>query len=108
MSELIPYNEGAVTRDVRRAGRAISRSRSVNQVRMARVDDEADVAVEKVEALTSATGAAMGAVTRVAQAQKQLETLSPEVTGRLAFLADSHLLAVGDSLQDLRRQLRRK
>ncbi len=109
MSELIPYQGGGgLTRDSRRAGRAITRSRSFTQVRLAVVDDEADVTMQKVEALTSATGAGMGAVTRVAQAQKHLEALAPEVSGRLSFLADSHLLAVGDALQDLRRSLRNK
>jgi len=108
MNDLIPYIEGGLSRDSRRAGRAITWNRAVSQVRMAHVDDEADVAIQKVEALTSTTGMAMGAVTRVAQAQKHLENLAPEVSGRLAYLADSHLLAVGDSLQDLRRQLRCK
>lgn len=109
MSELIPYTGGtALSRDSRRAARAISRSRSVTQVRLSRIDDEADVAIQKVEALTSATGASMSAVTRVAQAQKHLETLAPEVSGRLSYLADSHLMAVADSLQDLRRSLRCK
>lgn len=108
MTDLIPYMEGGLSRDSRRAARAISWSRAASQVRMAQVDDEADVADEKMEALTSTTGKAMGAVTRVAQAQKHLEALAPEVSGRLAYLADCHLLAMGDSLQDLRRQLYRK
>ncbi|WP_027861740.1 hypothetical protein [Marmoricola sp. URHB0036] len=108
MSELIPYSERGLSRDSRRAGRAITRSRSVTQMRMAHVDDETDVTMQKVEALTSATGLAMSAVTRVAQAQKHLELQTPEVSGRLAFLADAHLLAMGDTLQDLRRQLRNK
>ena len=108
MSDLIPFVDGGgLSCDNRRAGRAISRSRSVSQVRMARVNDEADVSIEKVEALTVTTGMGMAAVTRVAQAQSHLETLAPEVSGRLAYLADSHLLAVGDCLHDLRRQLRR-
>ena len=108
MSELIPFTQPAgLSRDTRRSARAITRSRATTQVRMSVINDEADVAFEKVEALTTATGAAMSSVTRVAQAQRQLEGLAPEASGRLAFLADAHLLAVGDSLQDLRRQLRR-
>jgi hypothetical protein len=109
MSELLPYSgDTALSRDARRAGRSISRSRSVTQVRLSGVDDEADVTIQKVEALTSTAGLSMSAVTRVAQAQKHLETLAPEVSGRLNFLADSHLMAVADSLQDLRRSLRCK
>lgn len=108
MTELIPINESTgLTRDVRRTSRGISRSRSYAQLRMAGISDETDVAMEKVEALTAATGSGMSAVTRVAQAQRQLETLAPEASGRLAFLAEAHVLAVGDSLQDLRRSLRR-
>jgi len=49
----------------------------------------------------------MHGVVRVAQAQHQLELMSPEAAGRLAFLAESHTLAMGDFMQDLRRDLRR-
>jgi hypothetical protein len=109
VGELIPDNgSAALSRDSRRASRSISRSRSVSQIRMARVDDETDVTLAKVDALTATTGAAMGAVVRVAQAQRHLEQLAPEAAGRLAFLADDHLLAMGDSVQDLRRELRRR
>ncbi len=107
MSEISPYS-GGLDRDARRAGKSISRSRSFSQVRMAKVDDETDVAMVKVDALTSTTGSAMSGIVRVAQAQRQLEQLAPEAAGRLAFLADSHSLAMGDILQDLRRDLRRK
>jgi len=55
-----------------------------------------------------ATGAAMQAVVRVAQAQKHLEQLAPEASGRLAFLADDHMLAMAEVLADLRRELRRR
>ncbi len=108
MSDLIPYTEHGLTRDERRAARAVSRSRTRSQIRMAVIDDETNVAVDKIEAVTYATGTAMGAVTRVAQAQKQFETLAPEVSGRLSYLADGHMLAVGDTVQDLRRHLRCK
>jgi hypothetical protein len=109
MSELLPYTgAGSLTRDSRHAGRAINHSRAATHVRMSRINDENDVAIEKIEALTSTTGYAMSAVTRVAQLQRQLETLAPDASGRLALLADSHVLAVGDSLQDLRRSLRCK
>ena len=108
MSDLIPYATGELERDTRRAGRAISRHRAGTQVRLAAVDDDTDLAMQKVDALTSTTGLAMGAVARVAQVQRQLETLAPEASGRLAFLADSHVVAVGDTVQDLRRDLRRR
>lgn len=110
MSEILPYsgNQNGLTRDVRRAGRAISRYQTGGQVRIAQVDTETDLALVKVDALTTATGNAMGAVVRVAQAQQQLELLVPNAAGRLAYLADSHMLAMGDLMQDLRRDLRRK
>lgn len=107
MNELIPYAGGAaLSRDSRRAARAISRNRSATQVRLARASDETDVALEKVRAQTEATQYAMGAVTRIAMAQRQYEAMSPDVSGRLSFLADEHLLAMGDTLQDHRRSMR--
>lgn len=110
MSEILPYNrnQNGLTRDVRRAGRAISRYQTGGQVRIAQVDTEADISLAKVDALTTATGNAMGAVVRVAQAQQHLELLAPAAAGRLAYLADTHMLAMGDLMQDLRRDLRRK
>jgi hypothetical protein len=109
MSQLEPYIAGgALTRDARRSGRAISRYQTGGQVRVVQVDTETDVALAKVDASTMATASAMAAVTKIAQAQKQLELMAPEVSGRLAYLADDHVLGLGDFLQDLRRDLRRR
>ena len=108
-NELTTYDGGfPVSRDVRRAGRAISRYRSGGQVRQARVDVDTDVALAKADALTAATGSAMGSVVRVAQAQRHLELLAPEAAGRLAYLADDHMLGMGEILADLRRDVRRR
>lgn len=108
MSDIQPYNfNGGLTRDARRAGRAISRHQSGGQVRTAVTDVETDVAMAKVEALTAATGSAMTNVVRVSQAQHQLELLAPDAASRLAYLAETHALAMGDLMQDLRRDLRR-
>ena len=108
MSSLTPYVSGGVPSDVRRAARAISRYQSSAQVQVAKVDSETDIALAKVDALTTATGSAMTSVLRVAQAQRNLEQLAPEAAGRLAFLADDHLLSMGDVMADLRRDLRRR
>ena len=107
MSEIQLYEGGgALSRDSRRAARAISRGRSSTQVRLARVNDETDVALEKVQAQTEATQFAMGAVTRIAMAQRHYEAMAPEARGRLSVLADDHLLGMGDTLQDHRRSMR--
>ncbi|MFL6137360.1 MAG: hypothetical protein ACJ74O_06105 [Frankiaceae bacterium] len=109
MSELQLYQPSTLPllRDERRTGRAISRVRSGGAVRLARVDTEVDIAVGKMDGLTLATGQGLGAVGRVAQAEQQLVQLAPLASGRLAYLADRHMLAVGDVLDDLRRDLRR-
>ena len=108
MSDIQPYTPNTgLSRDARRAGRSISRYQSGGQVRTAVVDVETDVTIAKVEAVTAATGSAMTNVVRVAQAQHQLELLAPDAAGRLAYLAETHALAMGDLLQDLRRDLRR-
>lgn len=107
MSDLTPYTGGALSRDARRASREISRGRLGTQIRTAAVDNITDVALAKVENATMATGNAMQQVTRVAQAQRQLEQMAPEAAGRLAFLADDHMLGCAELLADLRRDLRR-
>lgn len=105
--ELASYISGAVARESRRAGRAISHYQSGGQVRVAKVDIDTDVALAKLDALTAATGSAMVSVVRVAQAQRHLELLAPEAAGRLAFLADDHMLGMADVMADLRRDIRR-
>lgn len=106
--DIATYTTGGVPSDARRAARAISRYQSSARVQVAKVDSETDVALAKVDALTTATGSAMTSVLRVAQAQRNLEQLAPEAAGRLAFLADDHLLSMGDVMADLRRDLRRR
>lgn len=109
MSDLVPWQpDGAVTRHARGAARAISRSKSLSQMRQARIADEADVAVEKVEQVSLTAVNAMFAVARVNGVLKQLEQQSPELSGRLARLADYHELAVAQNVEDLRRDLRRR
>lgn len=107
MSELAPYTGGVVSREARQASRAINRGRLGTQVRLAAVDDATDVALGKAENLTMATGSTMQLVARVAMAQRQLEQLAPESSGRLAFLADDHLWGCAEVLGDLRRDMRR-
>lgn len=94
--------------DGRHAGRAISRGQSRSLVRQARVCQEADVSSTKLDSITALTGQAMSNVVRVAQAQRHLEQLAPEASGRLAYLADQHMLAMGETLSDARRDLRRQ
>jgi len=103
MSDITPYTPGgALSRDARRAGREISRTRLGTQIATSKVDNMTDVGVAKLENLTMATGNAMQQVARVAQAQRQLEQMTPEAAGRLAFLADDHVLGCVELLADLR------
>lgn len=101
-------NGNVLPSDTRRAGRVISRHQVHGQVRSAQADVDTDVAIAKGDSFTAATGSAMGNVVRVAQAQRHMEQLVPEVSGRLAMLADDHVLAMADILADLRRDLRRR
>jgi hypothetical protein len=71
-------------------------------------DADTDVAQAKIDNLTMATGTAMSSVVRIAQAQRHLEQLAPEASARLAYLADDHMLGMGETLADLRRDLRRR
>src|SRR4051812_39408907 len=108
MNDLSLYSSQPVMRDARRAGRAISRYQTDGQVRVARLDTEADVAAAKGDIYTAATGSAMGNVVRVAQAQRQLEQLAPEASSRLAMLAGDHALTMAEILGDLRWDLGRR
>lgn len=106
--EIIQYRGDSFSRDSRRSSRAISRHQMAAQVRVAGIDADTDTAIAKIENATMATGTAMSSVIRVAQAQRHLEQLAPEAAGRLAFLADDHMLGMGELLADYRRELRRR
>ena len=108
-NEMIPYVGGAdLSRSARRSGRAISRHHMVAQIRVAAADADTDAALAKIENVTMATGTAMSSIVRVAQTQRHLEQLAPEAAGRLAFVADDHMLGMAELLADLRRELRRR
>lgn len=109
MSDIQPYAPGGLstTRDLRRAGRAVSRHRADGQIAVSGIDTVTDVSGAKIDSGTAVIGQAMGAVVRVAQAQKHLELLAPEASGRLALLADSHALAMSEVAADHFRTIRR-
>lgn len=110
MTEIQPYMSGAgglLPRDSRRVARTNSRCSAGGVVRVSSTDVETDVTLAKVDSATAVTGAAMSAVVRVAKAQQHLELLAPEASGRLAVLADEHVLAIMDVASDHRRALRR-
>jgi hypothetical protein len=105
----MPYTGGELLgRDSRRAARTISRYQAQTQVRVAGTDQETDVSLAKLESSTAVTGQAMAAVVRVAQLQKQLETLAPEASGRLSMLADGHAISLVEIAADHQRTLRRR
>jgi hypothetical protein len=110
MSDLQPYLGGypPLSRDSKRAARAISRYQGNTQVRIAGTDHETDVSIAKVDSITAITGQAMTAVTRVAQAQKHLEMMAPEVSGRLGLLADGHAISMVEIMTDHQRVMRRR
>lgn len=108
MTQIEPYiPQGGLTRDARRTARTVSRYQAQGQTAVAAVDVATDIALAKIDNTTAATGHAMGAVVRVAQAQKQLELMAPEASGRLNLLADDHALSVVEVLADHRRAMRR-
>lgn len=108
MTDLSPYHTTSpVPTGGGRHVRAIGRQRLGAQLRASQVDLVTDVAIVKSENLTAATGQAMSDIVRIAQVQRQLEQLVPEASGRLAMLADRHALALGELVDELRRDLHR-
>jgi hypothetical protein len=97
-----------VPRDVRRAAQHLARHQLANQVQIAAMSSDTDVAIEQMEDDTVATGSAMGNVVRVAQLQRRLEEIAPEASGRLNQLAEDHAFGMSDDVARLRRRLNRK
>lgn len=108
-SNLQPYAGGQplATRDARQLARASSRNQARRVVRGDNVEQETDVAMDKLQNLTLATGSGMTAVANLATAQQTLEQMVPGASGRLALIADRHALDVAETLSDLRARLRR-
>ena len=99
-SELLP-------RDDRHIGRAVSRQRADALVRTTGIAAETDVVLTKINEFTMAVGQGMVSVARVGQVQRQCELQAPELSGRLNYLAENHLLGVDTMLTDYRHDLRR-
>jgi hypothetical protein len=107
--DLAPYDASSLAlRDSRRAARQISRYEARSQMRIASTDTETDVSIAKIDSTTAVTGSATMAVTRVGLAIKSLEMQAPEVSGRLALLADMHAINVAEVMSDHQRKLRCK
>ncbi len=94
--------------DGKRVARTVSRGYAIATVRCNDVQDETDVMLDKLDALTTVAGHAMGGVVRVAQAQQHMEALAPAASGRLALLADNHAVVMAEMQADHSRVLRRK
>ncbi|WP_298209105.1 hypothetical protein [Ferrimicrobium sp.] len=94
-------------KEARQASRQISLRRLETQIMEAQADSVTDVALTKIDSLTTATGNAMAQITRVTQLQRQLEMMAPDAAARLAFIADDHALGCAELLAELRRDLRR-
>lgn len=108
MSDLVPFSSRrGISRDDRRVSRSMERSRMRNDLSISDVDNAVDLSMAKTDAVTTATGAGMTAIARVAQAQVQLELMSPQAAARLNMLADAHSMVVLDHLVDLSRKVRR-
>lgn len=110
MFDIVPASPGQPmrARDAKQVAAALSQSYAMTQLRCNGVQDETEVAIEKVDALTHLVGHSMGAIVRVAQVQQHLETLAPAAAGRLNMLADSHTLNLATIQDDLVRALRRR
>lgn len=107
MGSLALYGSNLPTRPSRRSMRVFEQLTTNGQVRQTAVDVEADVTFDKIDAITATTGAAMGAVTKVAQAQAAMEQLVPQASGRLNFIADMHAAAMADELDRQHQRMRR-
>lgn len=109
MSDLQPFRDNfLLPRDARSTTRTNSRTHAGALARMSKVDADADLARAKLGAYTDTVGEGMAEVTRISRLQEHLEQLSPAASGRLAFLADEHAVGVANTLNDLRRDLRRR
>ncbi|MDQ1736451.1 MAG: hypothetical protein QOH56_2702 [Pseudonocardiales bacterium] len=109
MSNIEQYIGGRqlAPRDARRIARSLNGQHVSRQIRGSQIDIETDIAIDKIQNATLATGAGMAAVVTVAQAQQSMELLAPAASGRLALIADNHAFDVADTLAGLRCRLRR-
>lgn len=109
MPDIIPHQGGGgglLTRDARRAGRALSQSSVAGIVRRHEVDVETDVALTKTDSVTAVTVGMLADVARVAQVQQQLELMAPQASARLNMIADNHALDLMEQSAEHRRALR--
>jgi hypothetical protein len=103
--DVTPLVNGFPPADARRTARAMGRLESQALVRHTAIDVEIDLTIDKVTGLTSATGAGMGGIGKVAQAQTAIEQLVPQASAHLNLVADRHALGVAGLLDRCERRL---
>jgi hypothetical protein len=99
---------GAIARESRRVARGVCHVQGDGQIRQADIDTEADVTDGKLGAITSGTMHAMTAVANVARLEMVLAQNFPSASGRLAYLAEGHMLAAGDMVEVMVCRVRHK
>ena len=81
---------GAIARETRQTGRALSRIQGDCVIRQAAVDAELDVAVAKEQVVTAGCVAGVGAMLRMGQAESAAVLSMPNLSGRITPLAELH------------------
>ncbi len=104
MSVIEPYQSNGLER---RRGRAVARIDTSSELRLARLEAEAEVQAATADALTYVGRRAMQDVALLSQLEQQLAVTVPMASGRLAAIADVTALALTDVVAETARRLRR-
>ncbi|WP_375431013.1 hypothetical protein [uncultured Friedmanniella sp.] len=102
MSNLQPYAPPSVLSG---QGRAVARIGQQAQVAVARTNAVAEIESAKLDALQQIAGRAMQGVALVSQLEQQLAQVVPLATSRLQAIGDMHALATAEVVAQAPRRL---
>ncbi len=107
MSNIVASGAGLIeSRDSRATGRALARMESRHLLRLAQIQDEAELQVERVQAVGYVGQQGMQVVALVSQMEGNLSSLVPLATSRLQAIGDIVALEVADVVSQTPRRVR--
>jgi hypothetical protein len=107
LNSLVPAGSGFIeTRETRATSRALARMESRHTLKQAQIQDEAELQVDRVQAVGYVGQQGMQVVALVSQMEGNLATLVPMATSRLQAIGDLVALEVADVVSQTPRRVR--
>jgi hypothetical protein len=106
MSDMVPFSRDLSKRDSREVRRELSRIDGRGRVELARLNQQADLQAERISAIGYVGKCAQHQAAMLTQAEVQLSAAVPSAAGRLQWLGNMTVLAMGGVVSETERRVK--